>query len=111
MILLLTLLHNQEYFDMVLQKNQKELFLLGLRVFSIPPEQILQKEKKRKIIACIDTLETSLMVFDGSVEPKVLISFPRMRVMIGCDQPLAMAQIVPMVIKATSRGSAKVKSL
>lgn len=49
------------------------------------------------------TLETSLMVFDGSVEPKVLISFPTMTDMIGCDQPLAMAEIVPMAMKATSR--------
>lgn len=57
------------------------------------------------------TFHTSLTMWSGSVVPKALMSWPKIRVMSGWVTPLATAVIVPMAIKATSVLSANEKSL
>ena len=59
----------------------------------------------------IRTLDTCLTTLDWSLEPNELISCPKMSVMSGCDSPLAMAPMVPIIIKITSSRSAKENSL
>lgn len=59
----------------------------------------------------IRTFDTCLTTLDWSLEPNELISCPKMSVMSGCDSPLAMAPMVPTIIKNTSSRSAKENSL
>ena len=46
-----------------------------------------------------------------SLPPNVLIRFPKITVIMGCDIPFPIAPTVPATINATSRRSAKEKSL